>query len=115
MSYWDYLDGRININYVRRGDSFATYSYEYNEILKSRVCYIRDIYVAKEDRLKGVGSEMADHITSHAKADELPYLIGSTDLNDNDVELSMKSLLGYGFKYLNLHVNGYMFWYKEIK
>ena len=114
MSYFKYLDGLRNINYIKRNNSFTTFSTEYNHLLDAQVCYIRDIYVAEEDRKKGIATEMADHIASQAKLDNINYLLGSVDITENEPELSLMSQLSYGFKILNSTNMGILFLYKEI-
>ena len=114
MSYFKYLDEKKRVKYHKEGDSFVTWSVEFNAILKCNVVYIRDVYVVPEDRRKKVGEKLMDEACKWAKNSDINVVIGSTDLNEEGVEVSMKGALYYDMKFLNTDHNGMLFWFKEI-
>ncbi len=73
-------------------EGFATYK------INGEECYIRDIWVDKDYRKKGIGAEMADDISRIAIAKGCKYLTGSVLVTANNSTESTLILLAYGFK-----------------
>ena len=114
MSYFKYLDGKKRVKYHKEGDSFVTWSVEFNHILNQNVVFYRDIYVSPEDRRKRIATKMMDVVSDLAKDLNINIVVGSTDLHEVDVEVSMKGALSYDMKFLNTDNSGMLYWYKEI-
>lgn len=113
MSYHgDYLAER-GVNIIENKYGFVTYM-EQKDHIGNDVVYICDIFVAKEYRQKSVGSKLADEVAIIAKEKGIKFLLGSTNLSRPGIELSFKSLMGYGMKVHSYHEE-MIFWIKEIE
>lgn len=69
---------------------FATYK------IVAPECYIRDLYVAPEYRLKGAAVKLGDIVTSIAKEKGCNTLIGSVKPSYKDSNVSLRMLQSYG-------------------
>lgn len=91
MNLWkQYLKEREDVDVIETETGFATYRF------RGADCYIKDIYVKPECRQKGAASEIADKISSIAKAAGIFILTGSVDGRANGADISRKVLIGYG-------------------
>lgn len=86
---------------------FATF-YEFGDGI-----YIEDIYVIPEFRNENVASQMADLIVCVAKERGLTKLYGTVKPTNKGSTVSLKVLLGYGFK-LESSINDAIGFVKEI-
>lgn len=87
-----YIYERLGDSIVEHEHGFATYSFVKD------ACYIKDIFINKANRRGGLGTELADKITSEAKAKGYNKLIGSINISANGSTDSMRALLSYGFR-----------------
>ncbi len=105
--YADYLAEKGLKGIIETPTSFATYC------ITGQECYIEDIYVAPEFRKTKEASRLADAITEIAKAKGCTYLTGSVNSRATDPTASIKTLLGYGFKFMRSNDAG-LYFYKEL-
>lgn len=77
-------------------------------------CYIGEIYVEKSKRQLGIASELADKVTDIALANGCTILTCETNLCGHEDELSMLSILHYGFRPIQAHNNSIRYM-KEIR
>lgn len=68
-------------------------------------CNIGEIYVEPSKRQLGIATELADKVTEIARQNNCKYLVCQTQLTGKDDELSMLSILHYGFKPIRAHDN----------
>ena len=102
-----YLKEREGFDCIIRDEGFASYR------ITGEECYIKDIWVHKDFRKKGIASEMADDIARIAIAKRCKYLIGSVDTSANGAHESILVLFAYGFRtYYAVH--GGIFFRKEL-
>ena len=87
-----YFKEREGFDSIVREEGFASYRIQGEE------CYIRDIWVHKDFRKKGIAAEMADDIARLAIAQGCKYLTGSVSTTANGSTESVLVLLAYGFK-----------------
>ena len=102
-----YIKERENKEVIEDEYGFATYLYENDYV------YIEDIYVIPEKRKDKIASKYADAIALEAK--ELGYnkMLGSVVPSSPNSTISLKVLLGYGFKLLSSQEN-MIYFIKEI-
>lgn len=107
--YGEYLLEREGFYTLEDDYGFATYILNKEENL----VYIRETFVTKNYRRKGICFGYMDKIVEIAKDREITKLVGSACVNAKGSTESMKMMLAYGFKLRNL--NGSMiFLEKEI-
>lgn len=87
-----YFKEREGFDSIVTDEGFATYK------ISGEECYIRDIWVHKDYRKKGIASEMADDIAAIAKKAGCTYLTGSVSTTANHSTESCLVLFAYGFK-----------------
>lgn len=87
-----YLKERENFDSLVREEGFASYQINGDE------CYIRDIWVHKDFRKKGIASELADDIARIAIVKGCKYLTGSVSTTALGATESLMVLFAYGFK-----------------
>ncbi len=92
---------------MERQEGFITYSIGTDNI------YIEEIFVQKEFRRTGVGSEMADSIAEMAKAKGFTKILGSVCPSAKYSTESIKALLAYGFK-IDSSTNNFILLSKNI-
>ena len=87
-----YFSEREGFESIVTDEGFATYR------INGEECYIRDIWVHKDFRKKGVASEMADDIARIAITKGCKFLTGSVSVTDPNSTANTMVLLAYGFK-----------------
>lgn len=87
-----YFHEREGFDSILTEEGFATYK------INGEECYIRDIWVHKDYRKKGVASEMADDIARIAITKGCKYLTGSVAVTDPNSTANTLVLLAYGFR-----------------
>lgn len=102
-----YFQEREGFECILRDEGFATFRFNGEE------AYIRDIWVHKDWRKKGIASEMADDIARLAIAKGCKYLTGSVSTHANGAHESLLVLLAYGFR-LHSAVPGGIFLRKDL-
>lgn len=105
--YANYIKEREGLGIVEDSRGFATYK------ISGEECYIKDIFVKACFRTQSVASEFADKITEIAKSSGCKYLTGTVVPQAEGSTISLKVLLGYGFKLLSSKENLIIF-IKEI-
>ena len=95
--------------------SFCTYEEIESPIEPGmRMMYIMDIYVVPEKRETNRGKEMSTEVAKIAHSKGLDYILGSTDLDKPNVELSLKAIMGDNFRYYGRFHN-MIYWIKNIR
>lgn len=97
MMYCDYLKELQGRSSIQHKNGFATYQFE-QDPEGNKYCYICDIYVVPEARKSNLCSDLADTIAVIAKENDCQYLIGTVVPSFNNATISLKVLLGCGFK-----------------
>jgi len=90
--YADYLKEQKGVKIIELPEGFATYKIDGN------TCYLQDIYVKPEFRIKGIASKLADRVTQFAKEAKCTRLLGSTEVGTAGDTVSLQAQLAYGFK-----------------
>ncbi len=103
----DYFKEREGFDAIITDEGFASYK------ITGEECYIRDIWVHRDFRKKGIASEMADDIAEIAKKAGCTYLTGSVSTTANNSTESVLVLLAYGFKIHSVVQYG-IFFRKEL-
>lgn len=95
--YKEYLEELHEGKSLIKSDwGFASYWIRQTE--HGKECYIEDIYIKKEKRKLKEASELANLITKKAIEENCNFLTGSVVPSANNSTISLKVLLGYGFK-----------------
>lgn len=102
-NYYEELHAGKSIIYDDHG--FASYW------LREKEVYIEDIYVKPEYRKSHSASHYADQIAEIGKAHGCEYMIGSVVPSANQSTISLKVLLGYGFRLLSSEDN--IIWFNK--
>lgn len=102
-----YFKEREDFETIITSDGFASYKITGDE------CYIRDIWVDKDQRKSGLASEMADDIARISIAAGCKYLTGSVCTTAKNPTESTAVLLAYGFK-IHSAVQGGIFFRKDL-
>ena len=106
--YSKYIKERENRELIEVPHGFITY-----QKLDNGDIYIVDLFVEKEFRRSGIGTQLSELVKQAALKDGVKRLIGSICLTTNGVTNSMKSLITDGFTYS--HASGTMLYFvKEI-
>lgn len=92
--YAQYILERENFQIIEDERGFATY------FIKGEECYIRDIYIAPEFRLKGAGTEFCNEIEKIAKAAGCTYMTGTVVPTMRGSTESIQACIKAGFKLL---------------
>lgn len=108
--YADYLSEREGLLLKESEHGFATYSYP-----DSATCYIKDIFVDPDYRMKGEAVELADLITAEAKANGCTTLLGSVSLDAKTATDNMRGLLHYKMTYSHAIAPNLLIFKKEIR
>jgi len=104
-----YLLERKNENVLAVNDGFIVYKIE------KEICLITEIYTKPELRKNKIASHLADKVFDIAKESNCVEVQCLVDLNSNDSELSMLSILHYGFKPYRCEGNNIIRFYKGVK
>lgn len=100
MSLWaDYHKERLLRDTIEKEYGFITYA------IRDKECFIADIYIKPDLRQIKLASELVDAVFAIAKQKDCEYVTCSVILDTTSPELSAKSALGYGFKFINAHNN----------
>lgn len=94
--YADYVVEREGRSVLERDDGFVVYGYL--QWGSTKAVYIKEIFVKKGAREKGVAAEMADVIADQARLRDTWVMIGSVDPLAAGATTSMRVLLAYGFE-----------------
>ncbi len=92
--YKQYLAEREQKHVVESEHGFAIYRFT------DKWCYICDIYVTQEARIKHEASRLADSVAEIALNAGYKRLLGSVDTRDAGASISLIAQLKYGFKVL---------------
>lgn len=112
--YAEYLKEREGKEIIKHEHGFTIYGYNCVPGVDFPHLYIQDNYVRPEHRKKGVAREMADKLTSQAKARGIKVMLGSVDVNAKEADASLKVLIAYGMS-LYAVSGSTIFMQKEIK
>lgn len=104
-----YLKERKNENVLAVNDGFIVYK------IAENVCLITEIYTKPEFRKNKIASHLADKVFEIAKESDCIEVQCIVDLNTNDSELSMLSILHYGFKPYRCEGQNIIRFYKGVK
>lgn len=96
--FGEYVKERSNKSIIEDEYGFATYYAAFN----NEYMYIEDLYVKPAFRKENRASIYADEIAEIARKKGIKKLLGSIDINTNNSTASMKVLLAYGFKLLDI-------------
>lgn len=107
MMLAEYFKEREGFDTLIREEGFAVYK------VLGEECYLKDIFVQKDYRRKGICFEMADEISRIAIAHGCKYLTGSVSTTANGAHESHLVLLAYGFK-IHSAVQYGIFFRKEL-
>lgn len=86
--------------YHKERDDYETIKNEHGFIVYKFIddyCFIRDIYVKKEVRFMGKGSELADLVVKECKKKDVKKLFANCIPSTKISTDSIKAILGYGF------------------
>jgi hypothetical protein len=109
MSYFaDYKLEREGKKTIETEEGFAIY------MIENKQCYIEDIFVAKEYRMLGAATKIANLVENEAKLLGCTELLGSVVPATKGSTESLKALLAYGFRLLSAKEN-FIWFLKEIK
>lgn len=93
--YAQYLHEREGFSILEEPRGFATYKQ-----IDQDTYYLRDVFVMKEHRKSGVGSELLAKISEIAKENGAKRIQGSVCLDAKNVEQSMAVIIASGFRFL---------------
>lgn len=103
--YGEYIKETLNKDIIEDEFGFATFYPAFN----GNYMYIEDIFVKAGKRKERAASAYADQIAEIAKKQGIPKLLGSINMEIKDPTRSMKVLLGYGFKVIEVRDNAIYF------
>lgn len=106
--YAKYIKELCGDEIIEADHGFATYRY-----IDDKTVYLKDIYVEPAHRKSYKASVIADEIVKAAKLKGCTKLLGTVMPSANNSTLSLKALLGYGFK-LKSSSDNMIFFEKEI-
>lgn len=106
--YGDYVKERLGDEIVEDSIGFASYRF-----LDEKTCYLIDLYVSPESRMRGVASDKADIIVEIAKSKGCTKLVMSIVPSAKGSTQSLKAALAYGM-ILDSCSNDFILLKKEI-
>lgn len=95
--YAEYIKEREGKQIIEDEKGFATF------MIKGTECYIADIFIKKEFRNAGAGSNYADQISIIARENGCEVLTGSVTPSFRGASVSMQAQLKYGFEISSAH------------
>jgi len=101
--YYEELHPGKSVYYNNEG--FAVYW------IRDKEVYIEDIYVKKEYRRSHSASNYANAIAKLAKENGCTYMTGSVVPSANNATISLKMMMGYGFKLVSSSDN--FIWFEK--
>jgi GNAT superfamily N-acetyltransferase len=111
--YAKYLREREGKEVLEHEHGFTIYGYNCVPGLDFPHCYIQDNWVEPAHRKKGIARQMADAISTQARAGGFRVLVGSVDGAAKGAHESMLVLIAYGMKLYT--ISGTTAWFtKEI-
>lgn len=90
--FGDYILEREGKSILENEHGFFTYK------INGEECYIEDVFIRRESRRLGIGSEMADSLAEMASQLGCKFLSGTCVPSTNGATDSLKAMLSYGFK-----------------
>lgn len=101
MSLWaEYKREREGKFVYEEKDGFVVYSFP-----SDIECYIEDIYVVPSLRKTGFATKLADYVCELARQKGCQHLLGSVWVGSSGDTASLKVLLGYGMRLLEVRGN----------
>jgi L-amino acid N-acyltransferase YncA len=108
MSMWaDYTSERLGKLTLEKEYGFVVFHFQ------GETCFIDDLFIVKEKRLKGLGSQLADEVAFIAKGNGLKNLICTVFPKALNSTESLAAVLAYGFKLMGSDQQ-YIYMKKEI-
>ncbi len=101
--YGDYIKETFGKDIVEDNEGFVSFSIVNDE------CYVEDVYVIPEARLKGKTDVLMAKVVSIAKEKGCKYLTTTINPGIKTVERSMIVILNYGFKFHSSEKNKIIF------
>jgi hypothetical protein len=111
--YAQYIKEREDHEVLEVDGGFVNYGFVINEDTQERNCLINDIFVRKENRQRGIMSEMAKQVETIAKECNCVNLYGAVDSLALNANNSILAIQAYGMK-LSHVTNGMIFFKKEL-
>lgn len=105
--YANYIKEREGFDTLETEHGFATY------LAKDNSVYLRDIYVAPEQRRSNVAAKLADQVAAIAKEQGCKLMIGSVDINDKQADRNSRVLVAYGMRFMKQQ-GSMLYFVKEI-
>jgi GNAT superfamily N-acetyltransferase len=102
-----YFEEREGFSCVQMDEGFAVYRVD------GDTCYLRDIWVERDYRKKGIATDLADRVAALARTLGCRYMTGSVDLSLPSATQSIKVLLAYGMIVTGAVGNG-LYFKKEL-
>jgi GNAT superfamily N-acetyltransferase len=90
--YANYIKEKANIELIEHDYGFVSYS------LLSDHVYIHDMYIDKDHRRKGIGSDLLKQIEIIAWAKKIKYVLSAVQINSNGLHEALLAQMLKGFK-----------------
>ena len=105
--YGEYIQEREGKSIIENDFGFATF------LINGDECYVCDIYIKKEHRIKNIASKFTDEIADIGREMGCKYLLGTVTPSLRGATVSMKAQLAYGFK-IHAAKDDFIFLRKEL-